>query len=281
MKRDKNIIDKTKIKTSKSFFKIILQKISLMAFVLICLFSIFIWQFNNSFSKNIKAKMLDMSYPILFSATSGIDSITDFFQYAKIFFSIKQENKKLQSEIKDLESKMSFMRIYEKENIELKKLLKFVKDSEYVFKSARVIGNSNSIFARSILIDAGLKDNVMVGQAVVNHQGVVGRVIETANHASRVLLITDFNSKIPVIGASSREHAILYGQNKEFLKLSFYEKHHDFEIGETLVTSGDGWLFPPGYPIAKIVDIEENKILAMPLIKWSLIDLVSVMQKPN
>ncbi len=272
-------IDQSKMNSPWSVFKTLFKRISLViSFCLILLF-FFTWKTENVLARKLRSSILDICYPALASMTSFVDASYEFVEYSKIFFTIKDENQNLKAKIQQLEGEIEFSKKFEKENQELKKLLKFVEESEFLFKSAKVIGSSNNSFIKSILIDIGLNEGAQVGQAVVNHHGVVGRIIEVGDTHSRVLLVTDYNSKIPVIGMSSREHAILYGQNDDLLKLSFYEKNHDFEIGETLITSGDGGLFPPGYPIATIVDIEENRILATSVTKWSLIDFVSVLYK--
>ncbi len=89
------------------------------------------------------------------------------------------------------------------------------------YVTARVIANSGGAYVRTLLINAGIEDHVARGQAAITGEGLVGRLTEVGNRAARVLLITDLNSRIPVMIESSHVNAVLAGDNSERPRLMY------------------------------------------------------------
>src|SRR5690606_4385105 len=115
--------------------------------------------------------------------------------------------------------------------------------------ATKILGDSSGPFIRSALVNAGETHGVLKGQIVINYNGLVGRIIEVGSKTSRVLLITDINSRIPIITASSRERGIVVGNNTDLLSLLYLPEDTRVQIGEIIFTSGDGESFPSGVPI--------------------------------
>ena len=113
--------------------------------------------------------------------------------------------------------------------------------------SARVVTETNGPFAETRLANAGDRNGVMKGFIAVNTRGVVGRVVRVGNRSSRILLVTDFNSRVPVMGEVSGVRAILAGgRGKEIGQLIDKPERADFIEGENLITTGEGNAFPRG-----------------------------------
>ena len=106
--------------------------------------------------------------------------------------------------------------------------------------TARVLTDHDYAFFKSIMINAGQTDNVEKGHPVVSGDGVVGRILEAGEQTSRVLLITDINSRIPVYLEKSGYHAILAGQNTGALKIDHLPADTMLKDGEYVLTSGKG-----------------------------------------
>ncbi|HBH91128.1 rod shape-determining protein MreC [Ponticaulis sp.] len=120
--------------------------------------------------------------------------------------------------------------------------------------SARVVTETDGPFAETRLANAGALHGVQLGHVAVNTQGVIGRVIRVGNRSSRILLVTDFNSRVPVMGEISGVRAILAGgSGSEFGQLIDRPEQAPFVQGESIVTSGEGNAFPRGLRIARAV----------------------------
>lgn len=102
-------------------------------------------------------------------------------------------------------------------------------------------------------------------QPVITEEGVVGRVLDRGETVTRVLLITDIKSRIPVMVAGTDSHAILAGTNGELLEVTRATQQAPMKVGDFLVTSGCGGVFPAGLPVAEIVSVNDNSIYARPL----------------
>lgn len=162
------------------------------------------------------------------------------------------------------------------ENRRLRQLLKLVPDPAVSFVSARVIANSGGSFVRSVLIDAGARDGVVRGQAAITGEGLVGRITEVGDRAARVLLLSDLNSRIPVTVESSRERAILAGDNADQPKLLYLPARSTVRVGDRIVTSGDGGIFPPGLPVGVVSSMQDGTARVEPYAELARLDYLRI-----
>lgn len=144
--------------------------------------------------------------------------------------------------------------------------------------TARIVADPGGPFVQTRLIDAGRDRGVLKGMAVVDAYGLVGRVVEVGERSARVLLVTDFNSRIPVLVDRSRDQAILEGRNGPLAELRFLPMTPTFAVGDRVLTSGRGGLLAPGLPVGEIVHVEERRVLVRPLVDWDRLDLVAVLE---
>ena len=112
--------------------------------------------------------------------------------------------------------------------------------------TARIISESNGPFADTLLANAGQNQGIEEGFIAVNEGGLVGRVIQLGNRSSRILMVTDFNSRIPVMGETSGVRAILYGGRDGIGALQDRPELDPFVAGERILTTGEGGVFPRG-----------------------------------
>lgn len=170
-----------------------------------------------------------------------------------------KENEILKRRIQESELQMQMFAEVKLENERFRELLGFRGSREHDFLAAEVIGSDPSLYFRSILLDRGESDGVEVGMPVVSPKGVIGRIIEVGRWSSQVLLISDVNSRIDATLQRSRTRAIVAGNLEgNRLQLQFLPRRQDIRVGDSLVTSGLGQNFPPGFRIGTIVEIREN-----------------------
>ena len=163
------------------------------------------------------------------------------------------------------------------ENASLRALVHAVPEAAATPITARVIADSGGTFVRSLLLNAGARDGVRKGLAVVNDEGLVGRVTEVGARSARVLLVTDLNSRIPVVIQSTRDRAILAGDNSEHPKLIHLPTGAPVSPGDRVVTSGHGGVFPPGLAVGVVLAVEKTAIRVRPYVNWHRLEFVRVL----
>ena len=150
--------------------------------------------------------------------------------------------------------------------LENKRLKKVVDD--YMVKSdtiiAKVLSDKGSPFLRSIIINKGSKHKINLGMIAMDEEYLVGKVVEVNYLSSRVLLLSDLNSKIPVIVEPNEIFSILSGTGNENGVIQYSKKFEDIKTDSIIYTSGAGNLFKAGIPIGKInnSNLSEEKIVA-------------------
>jgi rod shape-determining protein MreC len=252
-------------------------RFSIIILIIISIISVFAGKSENHTVTYVRAKILDTLTPVMGVIVVPLDAMRDSKASIQTYMFVHGKNEQLDSENKKL--RLQVVRLYQvqKENERLKELLNYVQDVEYKYISAKVVGNASGPFARSVLVNAGENDEVLKGQAVIMNGGLVGRIIEVGGHSSRVLLLTDINSKISVISMDSRERSILAGNNTDSPKLIYLPKESKIADGEVLVTSGDGDMLPPGIMVGKAHKLTDGSYEIMPFVSWHNIEYVSVL----
>ena len=119
--------------------------------------------------------------------------------------------------------------------------------------AARAIGETDGPFVRSLLLNVGTKDGVTIGNPVMSTHGLVGHVINVGPNTTRVLRLSDLNSRIAVISVRSGATAILAGDNTPFPKLSFVNQRENWKAGDRVISSGDDGSLPRGLQIGEVV----------------------------
>jgi rod shape-determining protein MreC len=122
---------------------------------------------------------------------------------------------------------------------------------------AKVIIDKKSPFLRSIIVNRGSKDNVILGMAVLDEKFLVGKVVEVNYSTSRVLLLSDLNSKIPVSIEPNGVQSILSGSGSSFGEIQYIKENYELENDSEIFTSGSGGIFRSGIPIGKTI-ADEN-----------------------
>ena len=143
-----------------------------------------------------------------------------------------------------------------KENYKL-----MIKNKSTNYRVAQVIGWSHQLFNNNVIIDAGSSRGIREGNMVVGEIGVVGRIEHVEKTRSRLILINDSTSRIPVMISNARVRGILVGNNSNLMEIIYSSKGKEIEVGDMVYTSGDGDTLPSGLFIGRIKKIENNIIL--------------------
>lgn len=213
----------------------------------------------------LRIRLLDSLAPVLDAVSRPMSFASEKYDDIKSYFNLKTEIEKLRAENFALKTRQNNATALEIENRDLRKLLNYKAEPAAISISARVIANTGGPFVRSLIVTAGSVDGVREGMAAMTGEGLIGRVIEVGNWSSRILLITDLNSRIPVIVAESGDHAILAGDNSSTPTLLYLPQDSILKPGSHILTSGHGGIFPPNVPIGILQEVSHGNYMVEPI----------------
>ncbi len=212
--------------------------------------------------------VIDMMAPLLDMAARPVDTVGDAMITAEQWANLRTENLRLMQENARLLQWQSAALKLEAENQSLRDLVNLVPDPTVDYIAARAIADPGGAFVRSVIVNAGTLNGAARGQPAVSGEGLVGRVAEVGSRSARVLLITDMNSRIPVLVGAARDRAVLAGDNTQRPQLRYVGPRVEVEANAEIFTSGQGGIFPPGIPVGRVAEISDGIIRVQPLADW-------------
>ena len=233
------------------------QKYSLSALILLTLAILILGKYDFKIINYSKISLKEIAYRSTFVFSTPENLIKKSFIATKNHFLVYEENKILREKVKDLETKDYNSEFILAENERLKETL-----NELNFTSneilAKVIVDKQSPFLKSIIVNKGSKHGAELGMAVLDKEYLVGKIVELNFTTSRVLLLSDLNSKIPVDILPNSIQSILSGTGKENGKIQYVKEETLIENENKVFTSGAGGIFKPGIPIGEIDKKQSN-----------------------
>lgn len=229
----------------------------------------------------IRNSVSDVVSPALIVLSEPFRQIASMTESVTGLSELRAENAQLREENVRLREWYQTALMLESENHSLHALLNVKPDPTHRFITARVIGDSGNAFVKSAIVSAGQNDSVQKGQAVLSGDGLVGRIIEAGNNSARVLLLTDVNSRVPVLIEGSRQKAILTGLNTDLPVLKYLPVDGEVKNGARIITSGNGGMFMPGLPIGTIEIGKDGQPYVKPYADISRITHVRIVDYPE
>jgi len=254
----------------------LLQRFAYLALVGAAVAMMLIGKIETVVVEEVRARVTDSVAPILDAMSRPIASARQFADHLRELAVLRDENIRLREENARLLQWRLAARRLEGENKALRDLLNFDPGPGATFVSGRAIADSGGAFVRSVLINVGARDGVRRHQAVVTGEGLIGRIVTVGDRSARVLLITDLNSKIPVVVGEARERAILSGDNSAQPALLYIEQEEAVKAGDHVVTSGHGGMFPPGLPVGVVAVSSGRSFYVQPYVEWHRLEFVRV-----
>ena len=173
-----------------------------------------------------------------------------------------QKYSKLQEDYSQLKNEISKSEFLELENTQLRKLVDEQIESNSNLTSSRVMLDKQSPYLNSYVLNSGSHKKIKKGMAVLDGKNFIGRIVDVNFFSSRVLLVTDLNSKIPVVIQPSGHHAILSGHNIKEPTLEYLPEDHKISNKDKVYTSGKEGIFSPGIPIGEAkVNVDKVSVL--------------------
>ncbi|MFH1159042.1 MAG: rod shape-determining protein MreC [Pseudomonadota bacterium] len=215
--------------------------------------------------ERLRMAVMDAAAPVLAAVSAPFSSFVDSLESVTTIRELKVENIRLREENVRLQQWYESALKMKAENQSFRDLLNVKADPDLTFVTSRVVSDAGGAFVKSVLLPVGVRDRVRKGNAVMSGHGLVGRVTEAGQNSSRVLLVTDLNSRIPVIVQNTRTRAILAGKNQDLMKLERLPPDSGMTLGTRIVTSGDGGQLLPDLPVGTIVSIGSDGVWVRPL----------------
>ncbi len=227
----------------------------------------------------IGTRVSDAIVPLLGAVVEPIDATRRAAARIGELFALRQENAHLRAQNQRLLEWQDTARRLYLENAALRQLHNLEAGvAPPTAVTARVVADAGGPFVHTVLVAAGADQGVVKGMAAVNERGLVGRVIEVGRRSARILLLTDFNSRVPVMVEPSRDQAILAGDNTREPGLIFLPLHPRLAVGQRVVTSGRGGVLPPGLAIGRISAIDDGKVAVAPVVDWERLEYVRLLE---
>jgi rod shape-determining protein MreC len=218
-------------------------------------------------------------------AASITGSIRDAWSGYGNLRGVRAENDELKRQLGELQVKFQQERARAERARQLERLLGFQNELSVETIPASVIGASASLDFRGITIDRGSNTGVKTNMAVIAPTGLVGRVVTPTQHASKVQLVIDRNAAAGALVERSRAQGIVIGSNEDMLRMDFVPATADVKVGDTIVTSGVDGIYPKGFVIGKVEQVDNGNgiykaIRVRPSVEFNMLEEVLVVKTP-
>jgi rod shape-determining protein MreC len=225
----------------------------LVGIAVLLLFALFIlWRIDSPRVERFRAALIDTVVPnfdwAMRPVTWASNVVGDFQSYAQLL----EQNRELREELRRMEAWKEAALQLEQKNARLLDLNNVRLDPKFTHVTGVVMADSGSPFRQSVLLNVGARDGIRDGWATMDGIGLVGRISGVGERTSRVILVTDSNSRIPVTIQPSGQKALLSGDNGPLPPLEFIEDTDEVRPGDRVVTSGDGGVFPAGLLVGQV-----------------------------
>lgn len=231
----------------------------------------------------LRQVILEIAAPVQSGLTATFGSLQSAWTEYLHLVGLREENRKLGKKIDELTNQLVEYREGHLEAQRLQALLAIRQDMKIPSVAARVIDKSQATLFKTILLNKGASSGIRAGQPVLSSRGVVGRVIETSPHVSRVLLMIDEKSNIDGLIQRTRAEGILQGNGPSGGRLKYVSNLEDVQAGDLILTSGLSGLFPKGLPLGSVTSVNEKadslfqKIDVAPAVDFSRLEEVLVL----
>ena len=236
------------------------QKFSLLSLIILSLFVLFLSSLESKITKITRSGINEFIYRGSFVLSTPEKIFKNLGNETRSHLSLYSKSKELEDELNKYKLKEISLEILEFENQKLREQLDdYLISTEVVF--SKIIIDNKSPFLRSFVINKGSRDGINVGMVVLDQKYLVGKVIEVNFSTSRVLLLSDINSNVPITISPGNFLAIATGTGKDQAKVNFLKRiHFDKISNDSLVyTSGTGGLIKSGVPIGKISNFDPKQ----------------------
>ncbi len=228
--------------------------------------------------------VLQVTAPLQKGIDATCKAISGWWRHYLWLVETERENERLRLENRQLQAELGRLEEVRLANERLRGLLQFKEKIDLPVLPAQVIAEDASSWFRTVVIDKGSEDGVREGLPVVVAEGAAGRILSCAPHQSRVLLVTDASSGIAALVQRDRTRGVIRGQG-DSLSFEYALRQADLEVGDEVITSGTGGVFPKGVPVGRITRVSRENfglfqtVEVAPFVDFSRLEEVLVLLK--
>lgn len=249
-----------KNRTTPEDFARPIRRILVGGLVLLLLALFLLWRIDSPRVERFRAALVDRLVPsfdwALLPVTKAADMIDAFQSYASLY----DQNQELRRELQQMKAWKEAALQLEQQNARLLDLNQVRLDPQLTHVTGVVLADSGSPFRQSVLLNVGARDGIRDGWAAMDGIGLVGRISGVGQRTSRVILLTDSNSRIPVTVQPSGQKGLLSGDNTPAPPIDFLEKPDLVRPGDQVITSGDGGVFPAGLLVGQVAQGPDRRL---------------------
>ena len=225
---------------------------------------------------DVRDRLVDLSAPLLEAASAPVIMGRHGLARVRSYVGMLSEIDRLKAQNEELKQWEWRAKLLERNVARLRSLLNAVDEPALHFVTGSVIADARGPFLRSALINLGRDDGVRIGYAVINGDGLIGRTVDAGGSVSRVLLLNDLNSRIPVLVGTAGVRALASGDNSGELKLEFFPDGASPHAGDEVYTSGADGVLPRGLRVGEVTGAA-GALKVRPHAELSSLDVVSVL----
>jgi len=256
----------------------VVHRIFLGLAIVISLILLILWRTDNARLDRARMTLIDEATPSMRWVNEPVSFLWNVARDYRNLLEVYKQNKALRREIQELRAWRENARLLEEENAKLRALNNVRLAVRTTFVTGDVFADSGGPFVQSALVNVGRSDGIENGAAAIDGAGLVGRVVGVGERASRLLLLTDFSSRVPVVIQPGARRAVLSGDGTSAPKLEFLDGSEPVHPGDLVETSGDGGVFPPDLPVGRVVTIPGGPLRAALLADYSRLEFVRLLR---
>jgi rod shape-determining protein MreC len=222
----------------------------------------------------------------LFKSVGKLSSFAEDMVNEYVFLrQLRSENESLREQLASSEQKVIDYQEAFLENQRLRRLLDFKSTIQAETIPAQVVLHDLTGWFQTLMVDKGFRDQIAPDMAVVNDEGVVGRVLDVSDHYARILLLTDPGSSIDAIIQRNRVRGIVTGKDANACFLKYVRGNLDVQVGDLITTSGKDGVFPKGLRLGTVTAVYKDpldlfqRIEVKPLVRLSALEELLIIKR--
>jgi rod shape-determining protein MreC len=253
------------------------QRITLLILIFLATALFIVGKTNTTLSDRARTQLSDVAVPVLDVLSQPILALDWAAKRVVDMIFVYRENDQLRQTNRRLMDWQAKALRLEQENERFEELLNVKNEYGKVFITPRVVADASGPFVHAKLLNVGLADGVRKGQVATDDFGLVGQIVAVGQRSARLLLMTDLNSRVPILVGAKQHPAILAGDNTRFPTIAFLPVGVQVAPGDLVLTSGAGGVFPPRLPIGRVVTSRDDVVRVQLFSDSDRLDFVNIL----